>query len=392
MNRTWQKISFFGVLYFLQGAAFAYAVNFQKPYLTMRGLDKGTIGFFTALLLIPFIGKIFLGMLSDRVPIGRFGSRKPYMLLGLSIFAVCYAWLAAVDPAARFIEFVALSFAASIGLALFDTCCDGWAVDVSRVEEQGAVQAAMVAGRSLGLIAAALLFGLVAELHGYHGIFYVLAAMAAIVWCVVLALAHVPLGGGQLEHTAQASWGDFRELRSKAYLIFALYGVWYSISSFGTDGLLTLHLADTRLANAMDLGLFGTCRGVGALMGAWMLASYLKQLPLERVVRSALLALGAGCLLPLFNLPVNFLGALWGLAWGFQETAFVTLAMSYARGPWAATYFAIFMIFSNMGTMVGEAVGGIGVQNFGYNLVFMGFAALAWLGAIALPRSLTQKL
>ena len=71
VNRTWQKLSFFASLYFVQGAAFAYAVNFQKPYLTGRGLDMGTVGFLTSVLLLPFILKIFLGMLSDRVPLGR---------------------------------------------------------------------------------------------------------------------------------------------------------------------------------------------------------------------------------------------------------------------------------------------------------------------------------
>ena len=101
----------------------------------------------------------------------------------------------------------------------------------------------------------------------------------------------------------------------------------------------------------------------------------------------ALLALGAGCLLPLLNLPSAVLGVVWGFAWGFQETAFVTVAMRFARGPWAATVFAVFMIFSNLGTSLGEALGAPSVSSLGYNGVFVGFALIAWASLVLLPGS-----
>lgn len=75
----WRYRVFFALLYFIQGAAYAYVVNFQKPYLFTQGISTESIGLFTSSLLAPFILKIFLGMLSDRVPFGRYGGRKPYM-------------------------------------------------------------------------------------------------------------------------------------------------------------------------------------------------------------------------------------------------------------------------------------------------------------------------
>ncbi|NJM09943.1 MAG: hypothetical protein HC883_03370, partial [Bdellovibrionaceae bacterium] len=53
----WRKLLFFCLLYFIQGAALAYVINFQKPYLAGQGIPKETIGLFTSLLLIPFIAK-----------------------------------------------------------------------------------------------------------------------------------------------------------------------------------------------------------------------------------------------------------------------------------------------------------------------------------------------
>ena len=392
MNLPWQKLSFFSLLYFVQGAVFAYVVNFQKLFLTEKGMTKDSLGLFTALLLIPFILKVFLGMLSDRVPFGRWGSRKPYMIIGLGLFALGYLILPGLEPASQFFHFAALSFLASVGLALFDTCADGWAIDVALDNEQSSIQAAMVCGRSFGFIAMSMGFGGLSLLFGYSVIFYVLAGLALTVGAVVLMVPHRPMDGGQLESKRGMAWADFRQLRQPAYFVFAMYGVLYSIASFGTDGLLTLHLSDTQLANNFAIGEFGTFRGMGALVGAYAFARLAPRYGQSQVLTFALALLGAGALLPLLSLPIYLAGGLWGVAWGFQETAFVTVAMGYSRGAWAATLFAIAMIFSNVGTSLGEAVAAPSAGRFGYNVVFVGFALLAWLLILAVPRLAKEKL
>lgn len=373
-----KKIVFFASLYFLQGAAFAYVVNFQKPYLAGEGVSKERLGLFTSLLLLPFILKIFLGMLSDRVPIGRWGSRRPYMILGLLIFALCYLLLSFVRaPAEEFFYFAAVTWLASLGLALFDTCCDGLAVDVASEEEQSTIQAAMVAGRSLGLITMAAGFGLVAEKFGFQLIFVMLAA---------LALAGIGLvtmtdlrGEKGKETAASATVSQWRDLLRPAYMLFALFGVGYSISSFGADGIGTLFLSEARSVSSQGLGAFGASRGVGALLGAGAFAWAAGRVALSRLVMLAVAGLGMGCLTFLLPLSVWSGGLIWGFFWGAQETAYVTLAMRYSTGRWAATFFAIAMIFSNVGTAVGEGVAAPLAASYGYPAVFTGLALVAWL-------------
>lgn len=150
---------FFAALYFLQGAAFAYAVNFQKPFLAHAGVSHEALGLFTSALLLPFIFKVAFGYVSDRFPLPRFGARKPYMVLGLTLFGGGYAWLTCVDPSENFTLFASLTWLASLGLAWFDTCADAWAIDATEERGQSAVQAAMISGKSLGLISMAFLFG-----------------------------------------------------------------------------------------------------------------------------------------------------------------------------------------------------------------------------------------
>lgn len=377
----WRKLLFFSLLYFVQGAALAYVVNFQKPYLSGQGISKETLGIFTSLLLIPFIGKVFLGYLSDRFPIGRWGGRKPYMLLGLGIFASCYFTLAHISPETEFLTFAILTWLASLGLAWFDTCADGWAVDVASENEQSRIQAAMIAGKSAGLILMSGAFGVLALQFGFSVIFKVMASLAFIIALIVALVPH--RGRSQSEHVFVQDW---RGLFQTFYVFFAIYAVVYSIASFGTDGLMTLHLSEVHHASAFRIGIFGMWRGLGALLGAIGFGIFSSKFGLKRAQQLALIVLGGACLLPLSGWADKDVAVLWGIAWGFQETAFVTLAMRFAQGRWAATLFAGSMIFSNLGTSIGEALGSPLVPQMGFNGVFVMFAVLAWSSQIFLPQ------
>ena len=381
----WRHLVFFGLLYFVQGAALAYVINFQKPYLHSQGISNETIGLFTSLLLIPFIGKVVLGWVSDRLSLGRWGARKPYMLLGLLVFAVSYFSISFVEPGSHFTLFASLTWLASLGLALFDTCADGWAVDVARPEEQSSIQAAMVAGKSIGLLLMAFLFGRWVEGNGYSIVFLTLSIMALAVWILVLMMPHrdAPKTSSALIHQPKDLFQGF-------YLAFALFGIVYSIASFGTDGLLTLHLTDEHKMGVTDIGDFGVARGVGALVGAGVYAWLNRFASPRRLQFVALGGLSLGCLLPLTGLDFLVSGLIWGLAWGFQETAYVTLAMRFSQGAFAATFFAIAMIFSNLGTSLGEAFGAPMVTSIGYHGVFGVFSGIAALSMIFLPKALSR--
>jgi MFS family permease len=70
------------------------------------------------------------------------------------------------------------------------------------------------------------------------------------------------------------------------------------------------------------------------------------------------------------------LGLLWGMAWGFQETVFLSLALDLADTRVAASMFAITMAVSNVGTAIGEGVGTALTDDIGFRAVFWGLASL----------------
>lgn len=381
----WRHLVFFGLLYFVQGAALAYIINFQKPYLHSQGISNETIGLFTSLLLIPFLGKVVLGWVSDRWPFGRWGSRKPYMLLGLTVFTCSYFTISFVEPGTNFALFATLTWLASLGLALFDTCADGWAIDMARPEEQSSVQAAMIAGKSIGLLLMAFLFGRWVQGAGYAVVFQTLSLLALGIWILVLIMPHHDAPKSQVEFIQHP-----RDFLQGFYVAFALFGIVYSVASFGTDGLLTLHLSDEHKMGVADIGDFGVMRGTGALVGAALYAWLNRYFGLRRMQYLALVGLTLGCLLPITSMGFLISGLIWGMAWGFQETAYVTLSMRYSQGAWAATFFAIAMIFSNLGTSFGEALGAPMVSKIGYHGVFAGFSVLAALSVIFLPKAFSK--
>lgn len=323
-------------------------------------------------------------MLSDRVPWGRWGSRKPYMAVGMLIFALCYLALSQIRPQSGFLLFATLTWIASFGLAMFDTCADGWALDVTDENEQSIVQAAMVVGKSIGLITMSFLFGTMAERAGYAIIFQTLAGLSFLVLSIVLLMPYRPRVIAKQE-IMLSEWSD---LLKGFYLFFAAYGVIYSIASFGTDGLVTLHLADVMGAGAYEIGIYGMLRGLGALLGAGFYVVINRRFGMRNAQILSLIMLGAGCLLPLIGIQQSLSGVLWGICWGFQETAFVTLAMRFAEGEWAATFFAISMIFSNLGTSIGEALAAPLVPRYGYAAVFSVFALVAWSALLLVPKML----
>ncbi|MCJ7550764.1 MAG: hypothetical protein MUQ30_13910, partial [Anaerolineae bacterium] len=79
----------FGLLYFSQGTILSYFTALNGLYFLSRGLSMTDVGIFASIALIPFVVKVFLGMLSDRVNLFGLGHRKPYILLGLLVQTLC---------------------------------------------------------------------------------------------------------------------------------------------------------------------------------------------------------------------------------------------------------------------------------------------------------------
>ena len=349
------RLVMFGLLYFVQGAAIAYFRNFQKPYLDSFNISADTIGLLTTILLLPFIFKIFIGMLSDRVNLFNAGHRKPYMIAGLLLATSAFSGAAFVLPDVSFLFFSTLIVTGSFSVALFDSTTDGLAIDITPHEEQGTVQGVMVGGRAVGFIILSLIF--------------------------VLRVKEPPF---RPDH-ATFRWSAFGSLGRSRFLLFALYAVTYSIVSFGIDGLVTFFMSARFAAPDTLIGTYGSLRGIGAVIGAVLGGLLLDRIGRRPGAYLALAAVSLGGLLVGMATGIPMLLALgigWGIAWGFQETIFVALAMNLCDSRIAASMFAIMMAMSNIGTAIGDGGATALSDNWGFSVVFI---TLALLNVVNIP-------
>jgi PAT family beta-lactamase induction signal transducer AmpG len=157
------RYTMFGSLYFTQGTILSYFTALNALYLLDHGLSMTDVGVFAAIALLPFVLKVFLGMLSDRVNLFRLGHRKPYILIGLLVQTACLIVVPFIDPAQYYWGFVGLAFTLQMGMALYDTCTDGLALDTTPTEEQGTIQGFMVGGRAVAVVVTASVVGLLAN-------------------------------------------------------------------------------------------------------------------------------------------------------------------------------------------------------------------------------------
>lgn len=379
----------FGLIYFVQGSALAYFRNFQKPYLDGHNIDADVIGLLTSILLLPFILKIFIGMLSDRVNLLHLGHRKPYMILGLLLAAIAFGSAGFVLPDTRFSLFAVLIVCGSFSVALFDSTSDGLAIDITPPDQQGKVQGTMVSGRAVGFIILSLVFGTMAQSHGYRIVFITIAIIMLIPLIWVLRVRE-PKERGQLQ---QFQWSAFQCLKRPRFLLFGAFAILYSIVSFGVDGLVTYFMSEVFDASERIIGQYGALRGIGAVIGAVGSGLLLDRISRKKSAYIAVFLISIGAALIGSTQGLNgllILGLIWGFAWGFQETIFVALAMDLSEARIAASMFAIMMALSNLGTALGEGLATSFSDDLGFSAVFCGLAVLN-LATLFILRRLFKK-
>ena len=209
----------FGLLYFAQGTVLSYFTALNAIYFLSKGLTMSDVGIFASIALIPFVIKIFLGMLSDKVNLFGMGYRKPYILIGLAIQALCLIAAPFIDPAGAYWGFVALAFVLQMAMALYDTCTDGLALDTIPEEEQGTIQSFMVGGRALGVVLTASVVGLLAEYVSWVAVFWLVQfwtaggpAVVLLIVAVGLIYSYGALVYGRKRPNPSPTWFGFHEI------------------------------------------------------------------------------------------------------------------------------------------------------------------------------------
>ncbi|GIV66964.1 MAG: MFS transporter [Bellilinea sp.] len=374
------RYAMFALLYFAQGAILSYFTALNSLYLLRFNLTMSQIGLVGAIGLIPFVLKIFLGMLSDRVNLADWGYRKPYIIIGLLVQSVCLLIVPQINPGSQYGFYALLAFVLMLGMALYDTCTDGYALDTTPLEEQGTIQGFMVGGRALGVVAISALLGLLVENLGWPAAFYSLAVLSLIPLPLVFQIREKPRMAEQ-----QFTWGAFRAFTKVPVISLAVLGALYSLIINGANQLVNPFLQNQFGISYATAGFVTTVWGIGVVLGSLAGGRLTDRWGHHQsVIRAMALSLVA-------ILSLAFTRAAWmvwplvilfGLAFGFYETVYFAVSMSKTDPRIAASMFSILMAVANIGTGIGLALSGGLVDSFGFAVTFI---VLAGLNLLAIP-------
>ena len=375
-----KQYTMFGMLYFAQGAILSYFTALNALYLLSFDLTMSQVGIFSAIALTPFVLKIFLGILSDRINLLGLGHRKPYIVVGLLVQAGCLFLVPFIHPGEQFGLLAFVAFVLMTGMALYDTCTDGLALDTTPPESEGTVQGIMVGGRALGVVVISAALGLLAQLTTWTVAFWTLGVITLLPLLFVVQVREPRRPPERAFH-----WGAFRAFGRRQVLALALLGALYSLVINGANEIVNPFLETQFGIDLLAAGLYTAVWGLGVVVGGLTggrLTDWLghRKAALGALIASLVTILALAFVVgPIMAWPLVFV---FGLAFGYYETVYFATSMAFTEPRIAASMFAILMAVANIGTGVGFAISGSLVDAIGYRGTFV---CIALLNLLALP-------
>ena len=372
----------FGALYFTQGTILAYFLSINALYFLESGLSGIDLGIFSTIAMIPFVIKILYGMVSDRVSLFGMGHRKPYILIGIFIQIASLIAVPFIDLSTNYWLFVGCAFLLQMGMALYDTCTDGLALDTVPKEEEGTIQAIMVGGRALGLVLTAPLVGLLAEYSGWHWVFWALAISTLIPVPLVLGIKE-----GKRTVEKEFNWDAFKAFKGKYVIAIALVGFLFFTVYAGVNAVVNLSL-EVRFPGAFNkavAGMVSAVLGIGIIGGGIFGGRVLDKLGKKKAIWAALLtSLAANVALAFIPGP-NWAWAvvfILGLSFGVQQTIIFALAMNATDTRIAASMYSILMAVTNIAQGIGMFITGALSDTISFTLLFI---LMGLINLLAIP-------
>lgn len=380
-NVRLMRLSLFAAVYFVEGAVLTYFSAFNVLYLRSFDLSYSLIGIVGGITLLPFILKIFIGLLSDRVNLFKRGHRKPYIIIGLVLQTLAFLLVPQFNPGTQFGLYLTMMILAALGMSTYDTTTDGLSIDTTPQADRGLVQGLMVGGRALSAVITAALMGVFSESGQWSLIFYMIAALGLL----TLVLAFLVQDSKERAPEMQFSKAAFGAFKDKALLLFLALGVIYPLALYSAQGMVGAYLNEGLSIPLNTVGLYISFFGIGTVLGGLVGGPLMRRFGERNSVLAALLITSAVTFVLALTTSAWLMWAivfLFGFAFGYYETVYFALGMAFSDPRIAAFMFSVIMAVGNFGIAGGQPLAGALVDSLGFQPMFMIFAVIHLL---ALP-------
>jgi PAT family beta-lactamase induction signal transducer AmpG len=377
------RFSFFALIYFSEGIILGYFASLNALYLLGSGLDMAKVGIFSSIALIPFVLKIFFGLMSDKFNFFGLGHRKPYIVIGLLVQIVCLMIVAKLNPGTQYWAFVGVAFLLQLGMAFYDCCADGLALDITPLNEKGILQGFMVGGRAVGVIVAASLAGFIAEKLGWPQVFYFLAVLTLLPFALLFFVKESIKQPGE-----GFNWKAFGAFKNAQVLAAAGAGLVIFLVIVGANQIMNPAFSDRMELSLSTAGLVTTVWGIGVTLGAIVGGVVMDKFGDKKALLVSVFTVAPALVLVAFapNIPLAFVtAAVFGVTYGISQAVYFALAMKYTQPSIAASMYSILMAVTNIGQGIGLALSGALAKNAGYPVTFIAFGGIMFLTLLFMP-------
>jgi MFS family permease len=346
---------------------------------------------FFSITTVPWLVKPLYGLISDFVPLfGR--RRKSYLILTSALAAACGMALAAGGHGyARLAAFVT---AMGLGLAFTDVLVDALMVENGRPRGlTGAFQSVQWAAIYTSTIVVGLLGGWLAE-HRRLALAFGIAALFPLLTLTLVTLFVHEAPAADERETVQQTWRAVRAaLGDRDVWVVAGFILFFTFSpSFGPA--LLYYQTDRLGFSQQFIGLLGALSAAAAVVGAAIYAPLSRRVPLERLIRLAIVIAVVGTLAYLLyrgRASAVAIDVVFGCVGMITQLAFLDLAAKACPRGVEATFFALLMSVYNGGVQISQVTGGYLYDWVGYTpLVLISAsltaAALLLVPAVRIPR------
>ncbi len=401
-------VGIFASNYFTQGINQSiFAIVIPIYLLSLLGsVDPAALAFMLTIVLVPFIFKLFYGILSDKVKIKKLGRRKPWIILPVSFSGILWIIIPSLimsNPSSAMSTFTYFGLIISLGVAMTDTAMDGFILDICPKEQLGRTQGICWGFRSLGTIIGGPIILLFLVLIPIELIF-------SIVGILMIGFSFLTLLIKEVEDTRSIN------VLSNMKSIFKRGENWkvFTYSFFGAiaDGVIVAFLSlyiivKMGLLNPIgatldtlegDLSLYdeqamiSLIIGLGIIVGAILGGVIADKISRRLSVYISFLLTFVALLLLLVPVPVFLIlvfAFIIGSSSGWSNSSFSAVSGEYSKQypEITSTYFSLCTSFINLGTMLGLMLTGILFDNltgpttdittvFGTIFLFMAFISI----------------
>jgi len=372
------KYILFGNIYFANGIQGAIGLMLLIVYFTEKDISIATATMVAGLASIPFTFKFIFGPLTDRF-IKR--GRKPFVLIGGIIAGLGLFPLAIIDPTVSLLPFTLSLFIAVIGIVILDVAADAWAIQVTKVNEHGKINAAMFGSMFGGVAIGVIFLSQVAKFYSYSLVFIIGGFIILLTMILPLMVKEEII----VKKRPKIGKLLIQEFKKKNTIIVSLFGFLAAMNFGILLFIIPEYMMNVLKLDVAQIGLISSLFPIGVLIGAisggfiadkWGRKKTLAIFLFGSIIISSLLITADTWIILAIIYPI--IGFLQG---GATFSALMALFMDITNPKIAGTQYSILTSITNLGDY------SIGIVS-GSLLVFLGyqrfFLYAAWVVGPAL--------